>query len=232
MSNYLLFKIFLMSLLLGTLRLDKVHAIGTAKVLEVSSTGMSLILDRGSFEGIKLGMKGRLLRPVGSLERPKFKYLAYGEVVKVHSNYSYWYLRDTNKAEFLDKGQKVVFVSMQESTAGRRDARFLKRKVILREGSTPLKYVEEKESGVPSELIKKGDGYDESNQQLTETYPAVDEERIITEFETWSKSKKLDYIDEYMQEVATNRQTEIGPERNLDDYRKKDKEELFKKCCR
>lgn len=203
-------------------------AIGAAKVLEISSTGLSVILDRGRFEGIKIGMKGRLLRPVGDMDRPKFKYLATAEVIKVHSNYSYWYLRDINKAEFLDKGQKVVFVTMDEALSGRRDANYKKRRVILREGETPLKFVEESEKGVPAELIKKDGKYAKTDQQLTETYPTVDEERIITEFETWSKSKDLDYVDEYMQEVATNRETDISEDRDLDDYRKKDSQKLFK----
>ncbi len=203
-------------------------AIGTAKVVEISSTGMSLILDRGKFEGIKLGMKGRFLRPVGDIDRPKFKYLATAEVIKVHSNYSYWYLKDINKSEFLDKGQNVVFVTMDETLSGRREANYKKRRVVLRKGDTPLKFVEEKEKGVPKELIKKDGKYEQNNQELTETYPTVDEERVITEFETWSKDKKLEYVDEYMQEVATKRETDVSEDRDLDDYKKKDDEKLFK----
>lgn len=228
MSNVL--KTLAVILFLSSLSLfsKAAHAIGTAKVLEISSTGLSVILDRGQFEGIKVGMKGRLLRPVGDIDRPKFKYLATAEVIKVHSNYSYWYLRDINKAEFLDKGQRVVFVTMGETLSGRRDANYKKRRVVLRKGETPLKFVEENEKGVPPELIKKDEKYEENNQELTETYPTLDEERIITEFETWSKDKKLEYVDEYMQEVAINRETDISEDRRLDDYKKKDGEKLFK----
>jgi hypothetical protein len=217
--------LFMTTICLGP---EKAFAIGTAKVLEISSTGMSVILDRGSFEGIKLGMRGRLLRPVGDMDRPKFKYLATAEVIKVHSNYSYWYLREINKAEFLDKGQRVVFVTMDEALSGRRDAKYKKRRVILRKGETPLKFIEENENGVPTELIKKDGKYEKNNQELTETDPTLDEERIITEFETWAESKNLDYVDEYMQEVATNRETDISEDRNLNDYRKKDGDKLFK----
>ena len=223
-------KILVVLLILTTfcLGLEKAYAIGTAKVLEISSTGMSVILDRGSFEGIKIGMKGRLLRPVGDMDRPKFKYLAMAEVIKVHSNYSYWYLREINKAEFLDKGQSVVFVTMDETLSGRRDAKYKKRRVILRKGETPLKFIEEDRNGVPTELIKKDGGFEKNNQELTETFPTLDEERIITEFETWSESKNLDYVDQYMQEVATKRETNISEDQDLDEYRKKDGDNLFK----
>ncbi|MCO4793021.1 MAG: hypothetical protein KC493_04875 [Bacteriovoracaceae bacterium] len=228
MSKYWKFLVFLLTFTGSLLISKQSFAIGMAKVLEISSTGMSLILDRGSFEGLRPGMKGQFLKAIGDMNRPKFKYLANAEVIKVHSSYSYWYMRDVNKSEFIDKGQRIVFVTMKEVLSGRRDAKFLKRRVILRKGDTPLKYVEEKNAGVPTELIKKSEKYDQNNQELTETYATVDEERIITEFETWSKDKNLTYVDDYLQEVETNRETDISEDRDLNEFREKDGDKLFK----
>ncbi|MBT6326060.1 MAG: hypothetical protein HOJ35_08820, partial [Bdellovibrionales bacterium] len=62
------------------------------KVLEVSSTGNSIILDRGEIEGTKVGDIARLIIQSGTNNRPNLENLSYAEAVKVNSNYSFWKL--------------------------------------------------------------------------------------------------------------------------------------------
>ncbi len=192
--------------------------IDTAKILEVSSSGRSIILDRGFLEGIKMGMEGRFLLPEGDIDKPYYKYIAYGEVIKVHSNYSYWHLTDINRKIFLDKGLKTVFVTMGRVNRGRQKLDSLRRRIILRKGDTPLKYMESKKLSVPHSMIKKRDQY-VMGKELTRTYSPLKEDNELYEFDVWSYDKGLQYVDEYMQEVETARPSDQGKIASLEKYK-------------
>ncbi|MBT7610979.1 MAG: hypothetical protein HN576_14550 [Bacteriovoracaceae bacterium] len=202
------------------------QAMDGAKVIDVSSTGRSIVLDRGTLEGLKEGMVGRLLLSNEELDKPNYTYVAYGKIIKVHSNYSYWYLSDINGKVFLDRGLKLLFVSMDRINKGRKKLELMRHKIVLRKGDTPLKFIKEKDKGVPSEMIKKNNNYEEGDK-LTETYSPLTQDKEIYEFDIWSYDKGINYVDEYMQEVDVARSGMSEKIKNLTKYKKQYDKDLF-----
>ena len=76
------------------------------KILEISSSGKSIILDRGEIEGTKVGDIARLIIQSGEMNRPNLENLSYAEAVKVNSNYSFWKLLKNAK---ILKSKKELF---------------------------------------------------------------------------------------------------------------------------
>jgi hypothetical protein len=201
-------------------------AMDGAKVIDVSSSGRSIILDRGTLEGLREGQQGQILLPNEDIDNPNYTYVAYGKIIKVHSNYSYWYLSELNRKVLLDKGLKVVFVEMDKINQGRKKLSFMRHKIILRKGETPLKFVKDKTLGVPREIIKKGKNYEVGNK-LTNTYSPLDQDKEIYEFDIWSYDKGVSYVDDYMQEVETARLDRPEKIKNLSKYKEKYDKDLF-----
>ncbi len=101
------------------------------KVLEVSSSGKSMMIDRGEFEQIEVGDKAKFVLQEGPLDKPKLSTVAYGEAIKSHGTYSYWLMNRVLMPEALKPDSVLLFVSMRNLFSGRQPFRIKQEKIIL-----------------------------------------------------------------------------------------------------
>ena len=74
------------------------------EIKNISNSGRSLIVDRGSLEGLRVGQLARLYlgQTQAGGEGPTYSYIAEAEIIKVHRNYSFWLLRDTGRSSVIN----------------------------------------------------------------------------------------------------------------------------------
>lgn len=197
------------------------------EVLEVSRSGRTVILNRGHHEGLKQGMRARLLLKTGTDHNPHLRTVGYGEVVRTSSSDSYWYLIDVELAEAIRRGQKLVYILEERSLEGLAQWSTRQRKVILSEGKTHLDRLDERLHGMPKHLraVDQGDYYSHQIDHGDRAHPDYD---VTTEnFDYWVQQKGLRFIKDYMQELEVlhlNRPEEVS---NLDDHLKDQERQIF-----
>lgn len=83
-----------------------------AKVLAVSGSKKSILLDFGHEEGLKNGDRAKLyIKDIsGGLSYPKVFYVGEGEAIKVKNKVSYWFLRKIKNFRLLKKDQMLGMV--------------------------------------------------------------------------------------------------------------------------
>ena len=94
--------------------------------MEVSPSGRSIIVDRGSFDGIKVGDMGRFLIQSGTMAKPQLGQVARAEAVKVLDDRSYWYLYDLFNRKPIEKDGNLLFALAPDLASGRRPFKTLK----------------------------------------------------------------------------------------------------------
>lgn len=177
---------------------SNLFALEGMKVLKVSSTGQTIILDRGHLEGIKQGQRGRLLYQSG-LDDPKLTLVANAEVIKVSDKYSFWFLSKIDNSQLVSEGQKLLFAKLEDVMSGRK-TKLRKKRVFLPKNKSVVQYLKDEEVGIPDELIYKGHDYIEGDTMVT-TNIAQDEHLEVRSFEDWKVQYGLTYVDDYMQEI-------------------------------
>ncbi len=82
------------------------------KIERISSSGRSLIINRGSLEGLRVGQLARLYQDAeadgGELDEAAYPYVAEAEIIKVHRNYSFWLLREVALESALRPGETLL----------------------------------------------------------------------------------------------------------------------------
>ncbi|MDD0853142.1 hypothetical protein HBN50_08540 [Halobacteriovorax sp. GB3] len=68
-----------------------------AKVVTISASGKSFILDKGSFYGLKAQDLANISIQIGSLDKPKIFLIGRAELVRSEENKSYWVFIERNK---------------------------------------------------------------------------------------------------------------------------------------
>jgi len=170
-------------------------------ILNISSTGRSMHLDRGSLAGLRPGMKARLLLQTGEVDRPVLRTVAYGEVIRVDPGSSLWLLHELEFAEAIRKGQKLVYILQDRALKGVRPLEIEQQRVLFTEGKTMLDYIKDKNEGMPAELIH-GDKEKYQSVEGTEKKEfSEDYDGKLTSFDYWLKQKGLRFVTDYMSDL-------------------------------
>lgn len=187
--------------LLGIVSILKIQAEVPAvpkiiNILEVSSSKKSIILDRGEFEGIKIGSKAKFVLQEG-MDKPKLTTVAYGEAIKVHGNYSFWHLGKIENPDLVFKNSQLLYVSMHDIFSGRSDFRVKQEKIVLAPGS-PKASLDRNILGQQRALVKGEEDYSFSDK-LVETTPNRKHHLETKDFSSWKKDKNKNFgwKDEY-----------------------------------
>ncbi|MCK5074241.1 MAG: hypothetical protein KAQ98_12495 [Bacteriovoracaceae bacterium] len=79
-------------------------------ILDISPTGRTMVLDRGHYDGIRIGDKGDfyLFFNQGGI-------VGIGEAVKVHTKYSFWYFRKNVLGGPENKGENIYYFAKEMS---------------------------------------------------------------------------------------------------------------------
>ena len=109
--NLKYFRILIISIFI--LNMNVLWAMDSMRVLRISTSGNTIILNRGHLEGIKHGDKGRLVHQEG-LDKPKLSYVAEAEAIKVYDKYSFWILSNIDNGQLVVEGQKLLFARIED----------------------------------------------------------------------------------------------------------------------
>ena len=153
-------------------------------ILALSDSHHSLILNKGALEGVATGMRGRFILYTKKDEEP-LRFVASAEAIKVHSNYSFWFLTEIDTPAALVKGEKLLFIPDTSLGAGVRDYVIGEKRVVLNDNQTTESYQREEVEGLPGEYIYGINKY-QKGEQLLETELESLEDIEMYSYDSWS----------------------------------------------
>jgi hypothetical protein len=175
-------------------QVSPLFAVDSTKILEVSETGETLVLDVGDLEGPRIGDVAEFAVQTGEYDFPKITKVAQAEAVKVFPNYSIWAVKKIAKGESLTRGTRLLYYPIWKALRGRRERRIKQKKVILPKGKDIDVYLKELELGVPIKSVFKTNY--RKGEQNNKTYPARHHDIETTQFDKWVEDdeffKKID----------------------------------------
>lgn len=199
--------------------------IGQAKVVSVSRSGKTIILNRGHLDQIKIGTLAKIFNQTGQLNNPNLIYIGQAEAVQVLPRKSYWYFQELDNSAVYQKGDTLNLVTQEKNLAGR-PVKLKTRKVVLPQGKGIVRYLREEDLGMPSELIFKANEY-ERGKNYIRTSIERDEDVIAKNFEVWKRKQGLEYIDEYINKVEGRVQSGLKNDINRDEVKKRENDKIF-----
>lgn len=170
------------------------------KLLEISSSGKSIILDRGAIEGTKVGDIARLIIQSGSMTRPNLENLSYAEAVKVNSNYSFWKLLRNSKIIKSKKNSYVLFALESQLMRGRSKFKTLYRQVLTNNNSFQRKKELLSNEAISSDLVQNDNEY-VSNDPLINPSSRQSHNLEVLDFQALEQSKGKLYLEEYDEDI-------------------------------
>ncbi len=198
------------------------------KILEVSSSGKSILINIGRYEKIAEGDKATLvfqLEPnATSISRPALTITAKAEAIKVNARESYWFLKEVENPALIKKYQNMLLLTVDGSNFGRRDLRFKHKKVVLRKGQTQKEYLDAELDQSADEVVEKDEEY-EDGEKLTSSESDFAEDVETLAFENMDEAESVssnDYEDDL--EVLFNNELDTPVEN--DAYREEMKEKI------
>ena len=193
---FLKFAITLLTFWLG----NQVWAFELVKVLEVSTSGRSLVIDRGYLEGVQLGEFARFIVQKGDLENPNLSNVALGEAVQVHDGQSSWFLHEIDNASVIKAGEKMLYARANDILEGRRPFKTLKKIILAPPEKIPAKYADAKrnaqlrEKQMDSDLVFMDKEYEKSHT-IKPQENSGDADLMVTEFEESRSEKQTRYVE-------------------------------------
>ncbi|MFT6070302.1 MAG: hypothetical protein ACJAT2_002807 [Bacteriovoracaceae bacterium] len=192
--KYLLSIVFLLT--------GQAFAMQGIKILEVSSSGSSIVVDRGSLEGVREGQSGQFYFQAGTPAKPKLYFVGNAEVIKSHSERSFWFFKNIENFQFLKKGKQILFSRDTVVLEGRRAYKIREKKVLLPRAKSLSEYVDDRRRGLPSEMVFKENDY-KSSIPLAETNAPVDYDVEQTKYLNWKGRGNPEFSDNYLDEIET-----------------------------
>lgn len=194
-------------------------------ILELSSTQKSIMIDRGAeIDHVRIGQRAKFYIQK-SADFPHMIYVGEGEAIKVHNNYSYWYLKSLEQPKLLKKGAQLDIISDDEVLEGRRDLVVKDRRIVLPEGENADEYEQNNKNGLPQKLIRKQDGYIENDQQIVDEFPHSEDIRE-NRYGEWDEESSLTN-DNLSGEVKSKRSSLLSKEKTKGDSVKDYRREVF-----
>ncbi len=100
------------------------------EIKRVSQSGRTILLNIGSYIGIKEGDRAKLVY----VQHPgygKYFEVATIELIKSYPNYSYWAVKSKEVEQELDAGMQLLMIPYRDLLNGKRPYRFLNKRVIV-----------------------------------------------------------------------------------------------------
>jgi hypothetical protein len=197
------------------------------EILQVSRSGRSLLLNRGRLEGLRQGMKARLLLQTGTELRPQLATVGYGEVIKAEPNQSAWYLHEIELAQVIRPNQRLVYILEERALQGMRPFEARQKKIILKQGTTYLDHLDEKNQGMPKELL----GVDESQFHRSDLHLDVQrphhEDQVSTNFDGWIEQRGLRFVEPFVEGVRARHVIDPSKVTDLSERQKIEERQVF-----
>lgn len=193
---------------------------------DVSTTGKSLVIDRGILEKFEEGLFARFYLQKGPLNSPKVFLVAEGELVKSFPRKSYWILRKVFIPDAIKPESKVLILTSDKITRGR-PLKIKNRHVVLSKsnGNEFEEYLDQNKDNTPSRFIKAGADYEASpdifeKQEMRDMTPDADV--LVTTYEQYQTKGGIYYSEEYGDETQQkffigNREVALGDIKKAED---------------
>lgn len=197
---------------------------------DVSTSGKSLMLDRGTLEKFEEGTFARFFIQKGPKEFPKVFLVGEGELVKSFPRKSYWILKRVYMPDVIKPNSRILMLTSASVTSGR-PLKVKNRHVVLSEsnGGDVDTYLDQNKDTVPARLVKAGDNYEASpdvfeREEMRDLTPEADV--VVTTYEKYKEKGGTYYSEEYGD--LTGQKFFIGNrEVALGDIRKAEDKKLF-----
>lgn len=208
------------------------HAVVLSEVTleDISTSGKSLVLDRGTLEEYSEGLFARFYLQKGPKEFPKVFLVAEGELVKSFPRKSYWILRKIHIPDAIKSKNKILIQTSSSVSSGRplkiRNHHVVMSEKLFRDVDD---FINQNQDNVPSRLIKAGGAYEASNdifesEEIKDTTPDADV--VVTTYETY-KNKPGNYYSEEYGDLTGQRFFIGNKEVLLGDIKKAEDKKLF-----
>lgn len=202
------------------------------KLQGISSTGKSLVLDRGTLENFSEGHYARFYLQKGTKEYPKLFLVAEGELVKSFPKKSFWLLQKIHIPNAITYGSKLLILTTQEVNSGR--SLKIKTRTSVRPAdeyqSTEDFLIQNKEI-TPERFVRNNNSF-EASPDIFETDPSKlqgstrETDVLVTKYETF-KNKSGNYYSEDYGDLSEQKYFVDNKEIPLGDIRKKEDKKLF-----
>lgn len=147
--------------------LDSLLPIG-AKVISASSSGNSLVIDKGEVRGLRVGDMAHISLTLGSLEVPRIRILGLAELIRLDEEKSYWIFRDKKSNYKLVSGTQISLQRPSDLLSGREKLSVRSKRVINDPNLDGQEIATIEKEGVPSDVMEHGDDYFEEVATLRE----------------------------------------------------------------
>lgn len=193
---------------------------------DISTSGKSLVIDRGMLEKFEEGTFARFYIQKGPKEFPKVFLVAEGELVKSFPRKSYWILRNIYIPDVIKSKSKVLILTSGQVSAGR-PLKLRNHHVVLSKsnGDDVDSYLDQNKENVPSRFAKAGAGFEPSpdvfeKNEMKDLTPETDV--LVTTYENFQtrggKYYSEEYGDETMQKYFVgNTQVALGDIKKAED---------------
>ncbi len=177
-----------------------VWAFELVKILEVSHSGRSLVIDRGYLEGVQVGEFARFIVQQGDLENPNLSNVALGEAIQVNDAQSIWLLHEIDNASKIKAGESMLYARANDILEGRRPFKTLKKLILAPPEKLPSKVKDEKrtvklqEKKMDSNLVFEEGDYEQSHT-IKESETGNSADLDLTEFEAVESGKQTRYVE-------------------------------------
>ncbi len=208
------------------------QAIGLEEVTleDISTSGKSLVLDRGALEEFNEGLFARFYLQKGPKEFPKIFLVAEGELVKTFPKKSYWILRKIHIPEAI-KGRGKILLQTSASVSSGRPLKIRNHHVVMsdKQFKDVDDFINQNQENVPSRLVKEEAAFEPSNdiykqEEVKDTTPEADV--VVTTYETF-KNRPGNYYSEEYGDLTGQRFFVGNREVALGDIKKAEDKKLF-----
>jgi len=179
---------------------NNVSADGTweAKILEMSASRQSFLLDLGNLEGVKVGDYAVIYVQEGDFEHPRPVKKAIVEAIKSMDKISYWIVRSKESNYNLTRNTVVRLIRSSESLLGLRPLRYKKELVFHDKRDLPQNFTQT----VPDSLIKKEEDH-KMQQTVVETKWQRSEDGRVLKYVETKPDKKTKYDENLLNEIES-----------------------------
>ncbi len=180
-----------------------IYAIGLDEVVlqETSSSGKSIVINRGLLENYKDGTYAKFFIQVGELEFPKIFLVAEGKLVKSFPNKSFWYLSNIYLPKFMDNNAHLLVLTSNAVSEGRKIEQKHRHVLVSDDNYNSVEeYLAKNQNAVPDRLLQDLDGYEESFL-MYETKKIPEADQLVETYEVLKKKPGKQFSDDYNDEI-------------------------------
>lgn len=195
------------------------------KVIGVTSTGMSIIVDLGSIDGIRPADMGVFFSEDTIGTRTPLE-VAKGEAVKVYSDYSFWSLAKIRDVKQIQKGATLGLICESEVRKGRRKYRIHKSSIVLTPKQNAKDHLQDQKNDFPSEFVRGKGEFVESYNGVTKTNMIKAHDYENTSYFEWVDGE-LATVDGIEEKVRFKVQKKYPRLKTKKDVERKMRDEIF-----